>query len=282
MAGCRFCGARLEGMEGAFDCPLCGCHNAPDRAPVRLEWAGDSLACAMGTLHLPFGSAVAVAPGRTALLDMDGRVEALGPGEHRVYPQGGDAARVTFLRTAWRPLSRSLSRTLPLRDAAWELGVDCACEVRVGDPRALEASDPFDASLEERLSGWLREALDAALDAALAPLAEAPCAGRDALTVAVDAALARIDAEGIRRRLEGAGHGCLEVRGATLRRMLLAREVPDGEPCPACGRRNPRAEGVHTECAFCGRTLFWCANCRRHVLRRNDRWCPECRGRIYA
>ena len=279
MAVCRFCGARLKETALPCDCPLCGRHNDPGHAPVRLEWSGEGFARS-DDVRLPFASCVVVAPGQRALLRLDGRDAVLDEGRHAIYPVGPDGARAAFVSVEWRAVQDAVTHVMPWPEAVWELRVRCALEARVADPQALLLQSPFDGDLEARIAARLHDALEAALRAALCDLAPLPQEGRDALALRVDGALARIDDRAVNGRL--AESGWLEARGVSMRRELLVAEDANGEPCPVCGRKNSGADGSNAACAFCGTRLFWCPNCRRHVLRSDGRWCPVCRGRLYA
>ena len=276
MAACRFCGARLEVLELPFRCPLCGRINDPRRAPVHLVWSGNGFAWSPQDQHLPFASRVTVAADQTALVRIDGRNCQLNAGTHPVYPADPEAVRVVFVNLGWRQTGGSATRAWAWPGRTWELRVDYALEARVLDPKGL----CLDGNAGPAIDRAIRDAVEAQLDDALKALAPVDREGRDALGARVDAALSGIDDAAVNQSLEK--RLPMAARRVTLRRALLAAEYADGEPCPRCGRLNARAEGVNATCGFCAERLFWCPNCRRHVVRRDDRWCPACGGRLYA
>lgn len=280
MAACRFCGSRIMQTSLPFDCPLCGQHNDADQAPVQLDWPGEGFAKPVDSCRLPFSSCLIVAPGQCALLSLDGRAAVLGEGRHPVYPADPDSARVAFVSTEWRPIQDSVTAFLSWPEAVWELHVAFALEARVINPRVLLEQSPFGGDLNARIVSLVHDALEKAMQEKLAALKPLPHEGSDALALRVDGALAGIDAGAINCPL--AETGWLEVRSVSPRRELLAAEDEDGEACPVCGKKSSRAKGVNSVCRFCNARLFWCPNCRRHVPRSDDRWCPACRGRLYA
>lgn len=280
MAACRFCGSRFKQIALPFDCPLCGQHNDVEQAPVQLDWSGEGFAWAAGECRLPFASCLNVAPGQCALLGLDGRVAVLGEGRHPVYPVDPDSARAVFVSTAWRAIQDTVTTVLSWPERVWELRVAFALEARVIHPEALLEQSPFAGDLNASIAARVHDALEKALEEKLAALKPLPCEGVDALALRVDGVLAGIDTGAINCRLAEAGW--VEARNVSPRRELLAYEDEDGESCPVCGRKNGRADGTNSVCKFCNTRLYWCPNCLRHVLRSDDRWCPACRGRLYA
>lgn len=280
MAKCRFCGGSWEEMAPAFECPLCGRWNDPAFAPVALEWLGGGFATAEA--RLPFGSTVTVAPDQQGLLLLDGRRLVLNEGRHEVYPIGDAPTLAVLISTGWNRLEGVLTRTLLWPEAAWELRLSYGMQVRVTHPEALGDSFGREEGFEDRIVRVLRRAGEAALEEALSVLSPLPREGRDALALRVDAALANVDDEGVNRWLDATDGEAIRVRDFRAVRALLAAEDPDGDPCPACGRRHSRADGANLACAFCGTKLYWCPKCRRHTTRLEDRWCVRCGGRLYG